>query len=78
VPARMAIISAGVIMNLIFAVILAAVAFKLGVRETPATIGAAAPGSPAWTAGITPGSKILQIGKGGQPYEHLRFEDLTT
>src|SRR5688572_18730708 len=78
VLARMAIISAGVIMNLIFAVIIAAIAFRLGVRETPATIGAAAPGSPAWTEGITPGSKILQIGKSGQPYEHLRFEDLTT
>jgi regulator of sigma E protease len=78
VLARMAIISAGVIMNLIFAVILAALAFRLGVRETPATIGMAAPGSPAWAAGLAPGSKILQIGKSGQPYEHLRFEDLTT
>jgi len=78
VLARMAIISAGVVMNLIFAVILAAVAFRLGVRETPATIGIAAPGSPAWAAGIVPGSKILKIGRSGNPYEHLRFEDLTT
>jgi regulator of sigma E protease len=78
VPARMAIISAGVIMNLIFGVILAAIAFSGGVRELPATIGAVTPGSPAWTAGIVPGSKILQVGRHGAPYEHLRFEDLTT
>ena len=78
VPARMAIISAGVIMNLIFAVILAGIAFTLGVRELPATIGAVTPGSPAWTAGIVPGSKILRMGHAGKPYEHLRFEELTT
>jgi regulator of sigma E protease len=78
VPARMAIISAGVIMNLIFGVILAAVAFAGGVRELPATIGGVTPGSPAWTVGIVPGSKILQVGRRGNPYEYLRFEDLTT
>jgi regulator of sigma E protease len=78
VPARIAIISAGVIMNLIFAVILAAVAFGLGVPELPAQIGGTTPGSPAWTAGILPGSEIVQIGKSGSRYEHLRFEDLTT
>src|SRR5262245_19631534 len=39
VPARMAIISAGVIMNLIFAVILAAIAYRLGVEEMPAIVG---------------------------------------
>src|SRR5204863_3566474 len=36
------------------------------------------PGSPAWTAGIRPGSKIVQLGKGGTRYDHLRFEDLMT
>jgi regulator of sigma E protease len=76
VPARMAIISAGVIMNLIFAVILAAVAYRWGVPETPAVIGSSAPGGPAWTAGIRPGSKIIQLTKGGSQYEHLRFDDL--
>lgn len=78
VPARMAIISAGVVMNLIFAVIMAAVAFMIGVRELPATIGAVTPGSPAWTAGIVPGSKILRMGSRGKAYEKLRFEELTT
>jgi regulator of sigma E protease len=78
VYARAAIFSAGVIMNLIFAVIMAAVAYGLGVRETPATIGSVNPGSPAWTAGIRPGSQILQFGKRGAPYENLRFDDLRT
>jgi regulator of sigma E protease len=78
VPQRMAIISAGVVMNLIFAVFLAAAAYRLGVKEIPAVAGYVAPGSPAWQVGLVPGSKILQVGSGGRPYEHLRFEDITT
>jgi regulator of sigma E protease len=76
VPARMAIISAGVIMNLIFAVILAMIAFSFGVPEVPAIIGETTPGGPAWTANIKPGSKILRFGDSGEPYEHLRWDDL--
>ncbi|MEX2173652.1 MAG: site-2 protease family protein [Pirellulaceae bacterium] len=76
VPARMAIISAGVIMNLIFAVLMAAVAYRLGVPETPATIGGTSPGGPAWVSGIEPGARVLQLGKSGSPYEHVRWEDL--
>lgn len=75
IPARMAIISAGVIMNLIFAVIMAAVAYKLGVNETPAIVGGTSPGSPAWEAALEPGSKVVQIRKSGREYEFLRFED---
>ena len=78
VPARMAIISAGVIMNLIFAVILAAVAYRLGVEEMPAIIGSTSPGGAAWTEGIEPGSKIIQIGRSGEPYEFLRWGDIRT
>jgi len=76
VPARMAIISAGVIMNLIFAVILATIAYSYGVPEGPAVIGATTPGGPAWTANIRPGSKILRFGDSGESYEHLRWDDL--
>jgi len=78
VPARMAIISAGVIMNLIFAVVLAAVAYRLGVDEMPAIVGSTSPGGAAWTVGIEPGSKIIQIGKSGEPYEALRWSDIRT
>lgn len=76
VPARMAIISAGVIMNLIFAVIMAAVAYRMGVPQAPAVVGSTAPGAPAWSAGLEPGSKIVQLGKSGRPYDHLRYVDL--
>ena len=58
VPQRMAIISAGVVMNLIFAVIFAAIAFKLGVSYTPTTIGHTFPGGPAWIADLE-GSQIV-------------------
>ena len=76
VPARMAIISAGVIMNAIFAVVFATIAYRLGVPEMPAGIGAVSPGEAAWQAGVKPGSKIIQFGKTGTPHEMLRYEDL--
>lgn len=70
---RMIIISAGVIMNLVFAVVFAAIAYRAGVSYTPCIIGGTAPGSPAWTYGLNPGDKIIQIGRKGQPDEQLRF-----
>jgi len=73
VPQRMAIISAGVVMNLIFAVIFAAVAFRSGVSYTPCVVGATVPGSPAWELGLEPGDKLIRIGKNGTTSEHLRF-----
>ena len=75
IPARMAIISAGVIMNAIFAVILAAIAYRLGVPYTPAVIGNTVVGSPAWQAGIQPGDKIVRIGKHRDESPYLRFAD---
>ena len=74
VPQRIAIISAGVIMNLIFAVIFAAIAFRSGFEYTPCIIGGTFPGSPAWVAGLQPGDRIIQIGREGEPDEHLRFK----
>lgn len=61
VPQRMAIISAGVIMNVIFAFIFAVIAFGLGVPYMPSIVSETMPGSPAWTAGIQPGDEIVQI-----------------
>ena len=75
VPQRMAIISAGVIMNMIFAVIFAATAFNLGVLESPCQIGSVTAGGGAWKSGITPGDRVLQIGD-LKPTEPLRFSDL--
>ena len=74
VPLRMAIISAGVIMNLIFAVIFAAFAFSSGVPYTPCEIGGTVPGSPAWRAGLVPGSRIVALSQSGRTSEHLRFD----
>ncbi len=74
VPQRMMIISAGVIMNIIFAVIFAAVAYRVGVPYDICEIGGTTPGSPAWMMPIPAGTKILQIGRNGQRSEHLRFD----
>jgi len=72
---RMVIISAGVIMNLIFAVIFAAIAFRQGVSYTSCIVGGTSAGDPAWVAGLQGGDKILQIGRGGHPDEQLRFDN---
>ena len=72
VPQRMAIISAGVVMNLIFAVIFAAVAYRIGVKYTPC-VGGVSMGSPTWEAGWQSGDQIVAIGD-KEPNEHLRFK----
>jgi regulator of sigma E protease len=71
---RMLIISAGVIMNLIFAVIFAAFAYQMGVPYTPCEIGHVLPGGPAWKAGIEPGTRLVQIDEDGKKRETLRFD----
>lgn len=78
VPQRLAIISAGVIMNLIFAVIFSAVAYRMGVSYTPTVLGSTSPGLSGWTVGLKPGDRILQLGRDGTPSRQLRFqEDMT-
>jgi len=71
---RMVVISAGVVMNMIFAGVLFLVAFTIGVRFESPIIGQVAPGSPAATAvpengaalgveavGLLPGDRVLEI-----------------
>ena len=67
VPQRMAIISAGVIMNIIFAFVFAVIAFGLGVPYRPCIISQTAPGSPAWQAGIQAGDEVVRIGEIDNP-----------
>ena len=74
VPKRMAIISAGVIMNVIFAFIMASVAYAIGVKETPCIVRSVVPGGAAWKADLRPGDTITQIGEVKNP----RFRDLQT
>ena len=61
VPQRMLIISAGVIMNLISAVFIAAIAYRAGVTIMPVEIGGSSPGDPAWVTGMLPGDKVVKI-----------------
>ena len=63
VGARMVIISAGVIMNLFFGVLMAAWAFHSGVPYDPAVIGEVIPGDPAWQNGVLPGDKVVRVDK---------------
>ena len=79
VPQRMAIISAGVIMNVIFAVVFATIAFRFGVPYQPCIVAGTVPGDPAWLAELEPGDKIVQIHKDEKPSDHLRYDkDLVT
>ena len=74
VPQRMAIISAGVIMNLIFAVIFAAVAYRMGVKITPCVVAGTSAGDPAWQQAWPAGSQIVQLDRDGEPDSDLRFQ----
>lgn len=58
---RMAIISAGVTMNVITAVLFYAVAFGIGTESVPAVVGQIRPGMPAWTSGLQRGDQITEI-----------------
>lgn len=72
VPQRMAIISAGVVMNVIFAFLFATLAFGLGVPYNPSLVTRTAPGSPAWQADLRPGDEVVKIDDIADP----SFEDL--
>jgi len=72
VPERMAIISAGVIMNVLFAVLMASWAFGLGVREMTCAVSSVRPGGAAWRAGLRTGDEITAIGGRKDPI----FNDL--
>ena len=72
VPERMAIISAGVIMNVIFAVLMAAWAYGLGVKEMTCEISSVRAGGAAWRAGLRTGDEIVAIGDRKDPI----FSDL--
>jgi regulator of sigma E protease len=75
VGARMAIISAGVIMNIFLGLVCFVYAYKNGMIETPAKVGGVAPGSPAYRAGMRPGDEIVSIdGRGDISFRSLRVK----
>ena len=57
---RMLIISAGVIFNLIFAILFAAIAFRMGVDYQPPVLGSVKGGGPAWKHDMA-GAEITKI-----------------
>lgn len=61
VGARMAIISAGVIMNLILGLACFVYAYGHGMEEIPAQFGGVVAGSPAYEAGLRTGDEVVAI-----------------
>jgi regulator of sigma E protease len=71
---RMAIISAGVTMNIITAVLFVGGAYAIGVDAPTAIIGEVRPGRPAWKAGLKPDDSIETInGRQIQTFEDVRL-----
>jgi regulator of sigma E protease len=60
-PRKVAIMLAGVTMNVIAAFALFAVTFGIGWDVLPPIVGAVQPGQPAWEHGIAPGDEIVSI-----------------
>jgi membrane-associated protease RseP (regulator of RpoE activity) len=69
---RMAIISAGVVMNVILGAVCFILAYQGGIKQSPAVVDVVEPGSPAWKLAIRSGDAIEHIGDVEHPY----FEDL--
>ncbi|MBN2577612.1 MAG: site-2 protease family protein [Pirellulales bacterium] len=61
VPQRMAIIAAGVTMNVIFAFFMAVWAYGLGVEKEPCAVGEVIAGEAGWQVGLRPGDRIVEI-----------------
>ncbi|MDA0590629.1 MAG: site-2 protease family protein [Planctomycetota bacterium] len=61
VAQRMAIISAGVIMNIVTGLLFFALAFRSGVETSPAVVGSVITGKPGWEHGLRPGDTITDI-----------------
>lgn len=69
---RMVIVSAGVIMNLVFAAVGMMILMMVGTQTAPSVVGAVAAGTPASRAGLRSGDRILAIN--GDPMN--TFEDV--
>jgi len=61
VSTRIPVIAAGVIFNVISAVIIFMIVFLIGINLPPAVVGAVVPDSPAARAGLKPGDEIIEI-----------------
>ncbi len=61
VGARFFIYSGGVLMNVVFALIVFPIILTVGVPFAEPLIGSTAPGSPAWHAGLAPGTRVESV-----------------
>lgn len=59
---RFFVYSAGVLMNLLFAVVVLPILFWVGVPFVRPILGDPAVGGPAWEAGLTAGTEVLEVG----------------
>jgi regulator of sigma E protease len=69
---RMAIISAGVVMNVLFGLVVFIIAFNIGVHQTAPVVGVLEAGGPAWQQGVRPGDRFVEV----DGVKHPHFEDL--
>ena len=72
---RMVIISAGVVMNLILAIVLFVIAFGIGVKFEAPVIGSTQLGGPADQAGLMPGDTITKVN--GEPVSTFKDVDVS-
>lgn len=71
---RMVIVSAGVVMNILFAAFLFVIVFMHGTETLVTTVGRVIPESPAALAGLQPGDTILRINdKKIREYQEIKF-----
>jgi regulator of sigma E protease len=71
---RMAIISAGVTMNILTALLFFVIVFKTGFPVQPSLIGDVRAGMPAWEAGLDAGDRIEKIdGRSIRTYQELQL-----
>ena len=71
---RMAIISAGVTMNILTALLFFVIVFQIGFPTSPSVIGDVRPGMPAWEAGLDAGDQINKInGTPIRTYQELQL-----
>ena len=74
VLARMAIVAAGPLINLAFAVFLFWILFLQGVETLRTVVGTVQPGSPAAVAGLHPGDEILTVdGRNTRDWEGVTY-----
>src|SRR5262249_47202617 len=73
---RMLIISAGVIMNVLFGALCFVLVYRYhGVERPLAVVWEVQPGSRAWQQGVRPGWKVTQVGQKKDPYfDDMRIE----